>query len=161
MTTINKSITSNSGKKVDLTINIENAKVTGAAVVSEMHLTMTITGYAVVQGRKVLSVKGGPAPYLPIDNTLYAQIDNTAKEQYRAGMSAEAKSWERVCGLEVAYKKLVDRSDSNAEIINAQSAYEQALNEFTAQYPDSQYTKSNRVHYNNPIDINSDHIWTN
>lgn len=159
MTTITKSIVSATGKKVDLAIEINNSKVGGIAEWNGQQ--WTITGYAVVQGRKVLSVKGGPAPYLPIDNALYAQIDNTAKEQYRAGMSAEAKAWERVCGLEMAYKKLVDRNDSNADIINAQSAYEQALDEFTAQYPDSQYTKSNRVHYNNPIDINSDQIWTN
>lgn len=159
MTTITKSIVSATGKKVDLTVEINNGKVGG--IVEWNGQQWAITGYAVVQGRKVLSVKGGPAPYLPIDNALYAQIDSVAKEQYRAGMSAEDKAWERVCGLEANYLRLIDRSDSNADIINAQSAYEQALNEFAAQYPDSDYIKSNRVHYNNPIDINSDHIWTN
>ena len=159
MITITKSIVSATGKKVDLTIEINKSKISGIAEWNGQQ--WTITDYAVVQGRKVLSIKGGPAPYLPIDNALYAQIDSIAKEQYRAGMSTEAKAWERVCGLEASYKKLVNRSDSNAEIVNAQSAYEQALNEFATQYPNSDYIKSNRVHYNDPIDINSDKVWTN
>jgi hypothetical protein len=157
MTTITKSIVSATGKKVALTIEINNSKVGGSAVCNGQQ--WAITGYAVVQGRKVLSIKGGPAPYLPIDNALYTQIDNTARDQYRAGMTAEAKAWERVCGLEALYKNLVARSDSNADIIKAQSSYEQALDEFAARYPDSDYIKSNRVHYNNTIDINSDQVW--
>jgi uncharacterized protein YuzE len=160
MTTITKSIVSATAKKVDLIIEINNGKVCGIAKWNEQQ--WTITNYAVVQGRKVLSVKGGPAPYLLIDNNLYAEIESIAKAQYRANMSAEAKAWETVTKLEAAYKKLVDRSDSSAAIINAQAAYEQAINEFVAQYPNSDYIKSNRVHYNNnPIDINSEKIWTN
>jgi hypothetical protein len=156
MTTITKSIVSATGKKVDLNIEINNSKVGGIAKWNDQQ--WTITGHAVVQGRKVLSVKGGPAPYLPIDNSLYAEIESTAKAQYRANMSAEAKAFQAVCGLEAAYKKLVDRSDSNAAIINAQAAYEQALNEFVAQYPNSDYIKSNRVHYNDGATNNP---WTN
>jgi hypothetical protein len=155
MTTITKSIVTTSGKKVDLSIEINDSKVSGLAVCNGQQ--WAITGYANVQNRKCLSVKGGPAPYLPIDNNLYDQIHNTAKTQYQANMSAEAKSWETVCALEAAYKKLIDRSDSNAEIIQAQAAYEKSLSNFSDQYPNSDYAKSNRVHYNDkPASI-----WTN
>jgi hypothetical protein len=154
MTTITKTITTNSGKKVDLTINIENAKVTGIA--SHNGQTWQVTGFAIVQGRQCLSIKNGPAPYLPIDNSLYGKIESMAKDQFFA--DTENAAWENVCKLEAAYRKLIDRSDSNADIIKAQHAYLTALNSFAVQYPLSPYNTSTRAHYNDGATNNP---WTN
>jgi hypothetical protein len=88
-------------------------------------------------------------------------IDRIAREQYRAKMSAEDVEWEKVCELEAAYKRLIDRADSNAELVKAKSAYEQSLAEFVKRHPHSRHLNSNRVHYNEKIDVHSDKVWTN
>jgi hypothetical protein len=156
MTTIAKTFTSRTGKKIELSINIESVKVSGSALIDGK--AATVTGYAVVQNRKCLSIKDGPAPYLPIDDSLYAEIDNTAKAQYRQSMSAEQVAWNNVCAAEATYKRIANYNDSNAEVISAQAAYDKALDEFTRQYPNSDYNKSNRVHYNDGMTNNP---WTN
>jgi hypothetical protein len=156
---IKRTVKNLAGKIVELEIEINNAQVGGTATCDGQK--WEIRGYAMVRGRKVLSIKGGPAPYLVIDDRLYAEIDRVAREQYRAQMSAEEKEWEHVCSLELAYKRLIDNSDSNADIIKAKSAYEQALAEFVARYPNSHHLISNRVHYNDRIDISTDKVWIN
>jgi hypothetical protein len=154
MTTITKTITSKTGKQIDLTINIENAKVTGAALHNGQ--TWQVTGFAIVQGRQCLTIKNGPAPYLPIDKYLYSEIETTAKAQFFA--NDENAAWENVSKLETVYRRLVNRNDSNVDVIEAQGAYETALDDFAAKYPQSIYIKSTRVHYNDGATNNP---WTN
>jgi hypothetical protein len=156
MATIAKTFSSRTGKKIELTINVEATKISGLALIDGQQAT--VTGYAVVQNRKCLSIKDGPAPYLPIDDSLYAEIDNTARDQYYQNMTAEQVAWNRVCAAEATYNRIANHNDSNAEVIIAQTAYNKAFDEFAAQYPNSNFIKSNRVHYNDGMTNNP---WTN
>jgi len=143
---------------VNLNITIENATLSGVAEWEGNK--WTIKGYGVVNGKKVLMVKGGPAPYLLIGEQLYNQIHSEMGKQYRARMSAEQKDWEHVCALEAAYKQSVDSSDDFAEVIKARDAYEQALNEFAIKYPNSKYLIREKRGYNDPVNPNTDKIWS-
>jgi len=144
---------------VNLTIEIENATLSGVAEWEGNK--WSVKGYGVVQGKKVLIIEGGPAPYLLISEQLYEQIHNEAKKQYRAQMSAEQKDWERVCALEAAYKQSVDKSDSFAETIKARDAYEQALSEFATKYPNSKYLQGKKGKCNPPVSpSDTDKIWS-
>lgn len=148
---ITNTFTSRSGKHIEMHAKIENHQVGGIVLIDGKQAT--ITGYATVQGRKCLSISGGPAPYLPIADSLYAQIDAVCREQYQAAMSPEQQAQQHVAGIEAAYRKLERTSDDLAAIITAKTAWENAA----AQHPQT----SNRVHYNDPIDNNSDKVWTN
>lgn len=143
---ISKMVISKTGKKVDCHICISDAKVSGTAVI-DGSITAKITGYAVVNGYKCLMIKGGPAPYLPISDSLYHEIDQVVREQYRQSKSQEQLAWEAVCAAEADYRRISNHNDSWADVCNAQARYEQALSEFRMAYPNSKYLQSNRVSY--------------
>ncbi len=128
MTTINRTITSQTGKKVELTVTIENAKVTGAARVNGKDCK--ITDYVTIQGRKCLAIKDGPAPYLPIDNALYGEIETTAKNQYRDSMTAEQIAEGELREAEAKYNRLFAQGSDNVAIMTARSEWDRLSSEY-------------------------------
>lgn len=133
MTTINKTITSHTGKKVDLTINIENGKVSGIARAEGQEFG--VTGFAVVQNRQCLTLKkGSPAPYLPIDKYLYSEIKQTAKDQYRANMTNEQIAEGEMREAEAKYNRLFAQGYNNVEIIKAREEWDRLSAEYHQKY---------------------------
>jgi len=128
MTTINKTVTSKSGKKVELTIKIENAKVSGIGKIDDGQ-ELEITGYAIVQGRKCLMISG-KVPYLEIDQQIYNEIDSAAKEQYRSSMTEQQILEGQMREAEGKYNRLFARGYDNVEIIQAREEWDRLSAEY-------------------------------
>ncbi len=131
---IKKTIISHTGKKVDLVIHIENARITGTATVNGQSTQMQVTGHAIVQGRRCLIIKGGPAPYLPIDNELYEEIQAAAKAQYQDSMADEKILEGRVSAAQAKYERLFAQGYDNAQIIRARDEWDRLSAEYHQRY---------------------------
>ena len=117
MTNIIRATTSASGKAPDLNINIDGTKISGYAD------GYKVTGIAVVQNRKCLKIADGPAPYLPITDALYAEIDGICKANFAANMTEKERKEVEMDKAEALYEKLNNSNASPAEIIAAREVF--------------------------------------
>lgn len=126
MTTITKTFKTQTGKTVDLTLDIEQAEVSGTATIAGVDYS--VNGYAVVKGRKCLKINAA-APYLPIDNSLYNQIHSVCKQQFAASMSERQILEGKVDAARIKYQRLFDAGTNNVATIQARDEWERLSRE--------------------------------
>jgi 1,6-anhydro-N-acetylmuramate kinase len=118
---INTTFKTSSGKNVSLTLNIENSKITGSAVVNGT--SYSVTDIAVVQNRKCLKIQGASAPYMPISDSLYNEINAICKAQFAANMTPRDILEMKVAQAEAKYNKAMSESWNNVAIIEAREEW--------------------------------------
>ncbi len=128
MTTINKSFRTPTGKDVTVELTVENYKVNGTATINGA--TYGVTGFAVVQSKKVLQIKGAPAPYLQIPDALYAELDGICKAQFAAQMTPLEIAESKMREAEAKYNHLWNEGWNNMAIIEAREEW----NRLSAEY---------------------------
>jgi len=121
MATITKSFKGSTGKNIIVNLEIDNAKVTGYAIINGM--SYNVSGTAVIQNRKCLKIEAAPAPYMPIADSLYNEIDAVCKVQYAANMTPkeilETSAWL----AEQKYNQAMRDSYGNVAIIEARNEW--------------------------------------
>lgn len=110
--TITEKITTSSGKQVELNLTIQAGKINGTA--QHNGQTWTINGLAVVQGRKVLCMVNGPAPYLAISDYLYRVLAAEVAASTRAAMTAAEIAEDQRMTAEYLLRR--DYSDPNSDL---------------------------------------------
>lgn len=128
MTIINSSFKTGSGKNVAVNLVAENAGVTGNATINGQ--IYSVDGYATVQGKKVLRLTNAPAPYLPIINSLYEQIEAACKAQFNGQLTALQIAEGKMREAESKYNRLFAQGYNNQEIIRARNEWDQASAEY-------------------------------
>ena len=121
MTTINKSFKGSTGKDITVNLEIENSKISGVANINGT--TYSVTGAHVVQSRKCLKIEGAPAPYMPISDALYNEIDTICKAQFAAAMTPKEILEMEVAKAEHKYNKAMRESWNNVAIIEAREEW--------------------------------------
>ena len=128
MTTINKNFRTPTGKNVTADLTIENYKVSGTANINGT--AYGVTGFAVVQGKKVLQITGAPAPYLQIHADLYDELNAICKAQFAAQMTPLEIAEGKMREAENKYNKLFAQGWNNVAIIEAREEW----NRLSAEY---------------------------
>lgn len=121
MNTINQSYKGSTGKDITINLKIENSKVSGVAIINGM--TYSVTGASVIQNRKCLKIEGAPAPYMPIADALYNEIDTICKAQFAANMTPKEILEMEVAKAEHKYNQAVRESWNNVAIIEAREEW--------------------------------------
>ncbi len=122
MTTINKSFKSLTGKEITVSLVIDNSAVTGNATTNGT--VYSVTGTAVIQNRKCLKIEGASAPYLPIADGLYNEIETICKAQFLTVMTPKELLEVEVDKAEYEYERLNNSNvSSNIEIIEAREKF--------------------------------------
>lgn len=128
MTTINRNFKTSSGKSAVVNLTIENHKVSGTATINGQ--AYGVSGFATVQGKKVLQIKGASAPYLPIPNDLYNDLNTACKSQFAASMTQAQIVEGEMREAEARYNKLFAQGHNNAEIIKAKAEWDRLSAEY-------------------------------
>jgi hypothetical protein len=129
MTTINSTFKGSKGNEIVANIEIENSKVSGTVTTNSN--TYKVTGAHVIQSRKCLAIVGAPAPYMPIADGLYNEIDAICKAQYAAAMTPKEILEMEVAKAEAKYNKAMRESWNNVAIIEAREEWNRLSRELS------------------------------
>lgn len=129
MTTIGKTFSTTSGKSVTAELAINDAVISGTVTVSGN--TYNVTGIANIQNRKCLKIEGASAPYMPIADSLYNEINAICKAQFAANMTPKEILETEVAKAEDKYNKAVRESWNNAAIIEAREEWNRLSEELS------------------------------
>lgn len=121
MTTINKSFKGSTGKDITVNLEIENSKISGTANINGT--SYAVTGAHVIQNRKCLKIEGAAAPYMPIADGLYNEIDAICKAQFAANMTPKEILEMEEAKAEYKYNKAMRESWNNVAIIEAREEW--------------------------------------
>jgi hypothetical protein len=125
---INKNFRTSSGKDAIASLDVENYKVTGTVLIAGT--SYEVTGFAVVQGRKVISIKGAPAPYVVIPNDLYDDLDKICKAQYASQQTPLEYAEMMMREMERRYNKVFADGYDNVAIIKARNEWDRWSDEY-------------------------------
>lgn len=131
MTTINRQFTTPKGTTIDLVITIDNSLVGGSATFNGA--AYPITNYTIVKGRKALALTGGSASFLPIPDSIYAEISaicSEHREQRWANRSALEIAEDAMRDAEDEYKRLFSQGYNNVAIIKARDEWDRLSAEY-------------------------------
>lgn len=116
------------GKSAVAILAVSDAKVSGTVTIDETEYE--VTGYHVVNNRKVISIIGAPAPYVVIPNHLYDSILKTCKEQYAAKMTPLQIAEGKTRDAEYKYNRLMRQGYNNVEILAARAEWDRLSAEY-------------------------------
>lgn len=129
MTTINSTFKGSKGNEITANIEIENSKISGTVTTNGN--TYNVTGKHVIQGRKCFAIVGAPAPYMPITDGLYNEIDAICKAQFAASMTPKEKLETEVWLAEQKYNQAMRESWNNVAIIEAREEWNRLSRELS------------------------------